>query len=152
MKTQMHNIDNVYSNTIKTLYLDIRSFKTQNDCDKIINPIKSNYESLNDFILVLETRNLQVQDIKLKCLYIFSYFINSLKVNEFHYLKKTVIYIYNKHCFDLLYCLFTHLCEPIAVVEVFLYKNVDMTNKLSNPINMSNVEKIKKYYPRTLKN
>jgi hypothetical protein len=139
-----HKSDPYYT---RTFYLDVTSFQTQTDCDKIINIIKEQYESRKNFNLVIETRNLHVRNISFQCLYIFSSFLNSLKKNKYHYLKKTLIKIYNTYCYELLYFMFTYLSSPVAIVEVILYKNCELSNKIVGDIQFSNIEKIKQYFP-----
>tara|TARA_B100001094_G_scaffold104365_1_gene100673 strand:- start:4104 stop:4433 length:330 start_codon:yes stop_codon:yes gene_type:complete len=105
--------------------------------------IKNQYESKTDFYLIIETKDLLVENISLRNLYNFSAFLNSLKQHKYQYLKKTLIKIYNNHCYDLLYILFTYLSSPVAIVEVILYK-IQETQSPS----LSNIEKIKQYFPK----
>lgn len=137
------NIHNCIFPNKNLVLLNIESFNTQNDCDKIIDIIKNNYNCKKDFYLVLETHDLKRNNISIKCLYIFSEFINSLKKNEYQYLKKTIIKIYDNYCYQLLYLLFTYLASPIAIVEVILYNgDISKNHKLTN------IHKIKQYFPK----
>ena len=123
-----------------TVYVNIDSFKMRTDCEKIMNIIKYYYESRKDFNLLLDTKNLNIENISIQCLYIFSSFLNSLKSNKYQYLKKTIIKIHNNYCYDLLYFMFTYLSSPIAIVEVVLYQ--DCENETET------IEKIKQYFPK----
>lgn len=123
------------SPTIPTTFVDIRSFETQDDCNKIMMPIENCYKRQIDFNLILETNNLSIDKISIKSVYRFSSFLNSLKKHKYQYLKKTKIKIYNNYCYELLYFLFMYLSSPVAIVEVILYNN-------------SNIEKIKMFFPK----
>ena len=140
----MDTLLNVHKNHVKnTICLNITSFHNQDDCDHIMKTIKNQYESKTDFYLIIETKDLLVENISLRNLYNFSAFLNSLKQHKYQYLKKTLIKIYNNHCYDLLYILFTYLSSPVAIVEVILYK-IQETQSPS----LSNIEKIKQYFPK----
>lgn len=138
----MDNILNIHKlhSIHDTVYVNIDSFKTRSDCEKIMKIIKYYYESRKDFNLLLDTKNLNIENISIQCLYIFSSFLNSLKSNKYQYLKKTIIKIHNKYCYDLLYFMFTYLSSPIAIVEVVLYQ--DCENETET------IEKIKQYFPK----
>ena len=133
------NIHKLHS-SYATVYVNIDSFKMRTDCEKIMNIIKYYYESRKDFNLLLDTKNLNIENISIQCLYIFSSFLNSLKSNKYQYLKKTIIKIHNNYCYDLLYFMFTYLSSPIAIVEVVLYQ--DCENETET------IEKIKQYFPK----
>ena len=137
------NIHNCSFPNKSVVVMNIESFNTQKDCNNIIDVIKDNYNCKKEFYLVLETRHLKRNNIGIKCLYIFSDFINSLKKNKYQYLKKTIIKIYDNYCYQLLYCLFTYLSSPIAIVEVILYDT--NSNKQSS---LENIDKIKQYFPK----
>lgn len=138
----MDNILNIHKlhSIHDTVYVNIDSFKTRSDCEKIMKIIKYYYESRKDFNLLLDTKNLNIENISIQCLYIFSSFLNSLKSNKYQYLKKTIIKIHNNYCYDLLYFMFTYLSSPIAIVEVVLYQ--DCENETEK------IEKIKQYFPK----
>lgn len=138
----MDNILNIHKlhSIHDTVYVNIDSFKMRSDCEKIMNIIKYYYESRKDFNLLLDTKNLNIENISIQCLYIFSSFLNSLKSNKYQYLKKTIIKIHNNYCYDLLYFMFTYLSSPIAIVEVVLYQ--DCENETET------IEKIKQYFPK----
>ena len=121
--------------TIPTIFVDIRSFESQDDCNKIMMPIENCYKRQIDFNLILETNNLSIDKISIKSVYRFSSFLNALKKHKYQYLKKTVIKIYNNYCYELLYFLFMYLSSPVAIVEVILY-------------NSTNIEKIKMFFPK----
>ena len=134
-----------------TVCINIDSFESRADCDQIMNIIKHYYEFQKDFNLLFETKELYPRNISTHCLYIFSSFLNSLKRNKYQYLKKTIIKIYNSHCYDLLYFMFTYLSCPIAMVEVILYRDCENERDENDNIFISNVEKIKQYFPKKLK-
>ena len=136
----MDEILNIHKTQKQTVYLNIDSFQTQSDCDKISNIISEHYDSCREFNLVLETKDLNTQNISVRCLYIFSSFLNSLRNQKRQYLKKSIIKIYSDYCYNLLYFMFTYLSSPIAIVEVILYK--------SNSDELSNIERIKQYFPK----
>lgn len=138
----MDNILNIHKlhSIHDTVHVNIDSFKTRSDCEKIMKIIKYYYESRKDFNLLLDTKNLNIENISIQCLYIFSSFLNSLKSNKYQYLKKTIIKIHNNYCYDLLYFMFTYLSSPIAIVEVVLYQ--DCENETET------IEKIKQYFPK----
>lgn len=138
----MDNILNIHKlhSIHDTVYVNIDSFKTRSDCEKIMKIIKYYYDSRKDFNLLLDTKNLNIENISIQCLYIFSSFLNSLKSNKYQYLKKTIIKIHNNYCYDLLYFMFTYLSSPIAIVEVVLYQ--DCENETET------IEKIKQYFPK----
>ena len=138
----MDNILNIHKlhSIHDTVYVNIDSFKTRSDCEKIMKIIKYYYESRKDFNLLLDTKYLNIENISIQCLYIFSSFLNSLKSNKYQYLKKTIIKIHNNYCYDLLYFMFTYLSSPIAIVEVVLYQ--DCENETET------IEKIKQYFPK----
>tara|TARA_Y100000389_G_scaffold140839_1_gene138712 strand:+ start:1123 stop:1554 length:432 start_codon:yes stop_codon:yes gene_type:complete len=137
------NIHNCSSPNKTVVVMNIESFNTQKDCNNIIDAIKDNYNCKKDFYLILETRDLKSDNISIKCLYIFSDFINSLKNNKYQYLKKTIIKIYDNYCYHLLYFLFTYLSSPIAIVEVILYDT-----DINKPSSLENIHKIKQYFPK----
>lgn len=137
------NIHKLYS-CYATVHVNIDSFKSRADCDKVIVIMKHYYESRKEFNLILETKELKIENISTYCLYIFSSFLNSLKSNKYQYLKKTIIKIYNKYCYDLLYFMFVYLSSPIAIVEVILYRENENGT-------LSNIERIKQYFPKKLK-
>lgn len=141
------NHDKVNPYYINTFYLDITSFQTPADCLGITNIIKEHYDSQQNFNLVIETRNLSINKISFKCLYIFSSYLKSLKKNKYQYLKKTIIKIYNDYCYELLDFMFTYVSSPIAIVEVILYKNCELLNEMVGGIQIPNIEKIKQYFP-----
>jgi len=145
-----HILNNITTNPldIRTVILNIVSFKTQSDCDKIADVIRECYDNHEYFKIIIETKDLTSQNVGVQCLYSFSSFLNSLKRQKCQYLKKTSIKIYNKYCYDLLYFMFTYLSSPIAIVEVILYKNYKLIQEPSlKPTNSSNIEKIKQYFP-----
>ncbi len=145
-----HILNNITTNPldIRTLILNIVSFKNQSDCDKITDVIRECYDNHEYFKIIIETKDLTSQNVGVQCLYSFSSFLNSLKRQKCHYLKKTLIKIYNNYCYDLLYFMFTYLSSPIAIVEVILYKNCKLIQDPSLKLtNSSNIEKIKQYFP-----
>lgn len=142
---EMNDILNTHTDAmrIKNFAFNINSFQSQADCNQIVGCIQSNYDSKTQFNLIIETKDLSVADISIHCLYSFSTFLNSIKKNKCHYLKKTTIKIYNNYCYDLLYYLFTYLSSPVAIVEVILCKRESVDN-----IDMSSIAKIKQYFPK----
>lgn len=118
----------------ESLLFHIKTFKNEEDYNKIIIPIKKYYENQKDFKLLLETKELIPEQINIQSLYNLSIFLNSLKKYKYQYLKKTTIKIYNEYCYNLLYFLFTYLSSPVAEVEVILY-------------NSSHIDKIKSFFP-----
>ena len=145
----MDNILNIHKlhSIHDTVCVNIDSFKSQSDCEKIMNIINYYYESHKDFNLLLETKDLCPRNISIHCLYIFSSFLNSLKSNKCQYLKKTIIKIYNSYCYDLLYFMFTYLSSPIAIVEVILYRGEENKTQENDNMFLPNIEKINQYFP-----
>lgn len=87
----MDNILNIHKNyylNTKTLYINITSFKTYQDCKKIIDIINHYYKLNENFILFIETKELQIENIGIQCLYNFSFYLNTMKKNKHQYLKK----------------------------------------------------------------
>ena len=148
------DMDNTFKNIgtnpfdIRNVRLNITSFKNESDCDKITSVIREYYDNHTYFNLIIETKDLNPQNISIQWLYTFSSFLNSQKNNKCQYLKKTYIKIYDNYCYELLYFMFTYLSSPIAIVEVILYKNhKNCEQQASKDTTLSNIEKIKQYFP-----
>lgn len=88
--------------------------------NKEYNKVKLLIESFykENFILLIDTKN--TTNVSYFHIYDFSIFLLELKKRKVQYLKKTIIYVYTKYIYNLLYYLFT-LVRPIAPVVVYLY-------------------------------
>ena len=106
--------------------VDLTNFSDDYEYNKIINCIKNNYDKKNDIYLLIETKKLKLENISLSKLYKFSVFLKEYKKRNIQYLKRTIINIYNKATYDILYNLFTYLSEPIAIIVVNLYNKENL--------------------------
>ena len=100
------------------------------------------YYNKRDFEFIFDTKKCGLVNPKY-CLYM-ALFIKKLKKEKIHYLKKSIIYVYNKYIFNLLKIIF-YFEKPIAKVEIFLLENMENMENMENIENMENMENIKKY-------
>ncbi len=106
--------------------------------DVMIESIEQVYRKNKPFHLLLETR--QVRNIKMRYLYKFGAYMNTLKKRHPQNLMLTTIHVYDDLIYNLLYTLFTFLCSPVAKVVVIYYHGGYDSDDTS-------IKKVKEYYP-----
>uniref|UniRef100_A0AB39J7P2 Uncharacterized protein n=1 Tax=Florenciella sp. virus SA2 TaxID=3240092 RepID=A0AB39J7P2_9VIRU len=116
------------------IYINIEKFNCEDDTQNVINIIEDNYKLEKEFKLIIETNQLNRENVSLNNVYYISKWLIKLKTKKVQYLKHTMIKIYNNHIYNLLYFLFTYLSKPIAPVEVIMYEK-------------NHIEKVKTFYP-----
>ena len=101
------------------IVLTLYDFKNDTEYNELISKLDELFKYKEPFNLLVET--IHVRAMKIKYLYSFGKYINSISSNREIFLTKTTINVYDMFNFNIIATLFRFIAKPISTVCIILY-------------------------------